>query len=67
MVTTECVIPHSVYGNVTLSTRQFRGFQFVTYAVRAAAGITHFVDLYGQMIEYLRMNGIVLPVSRGNK
>jgi uncharacterized damage-inducible protein DinB len=28
-------------------------------------GITHASDHYGQMVEYLRMNGIVPPTSRG--
>lgn len=28
-------------------------------------GVTHAFDHYGQMIEYLRMNGIVPPASRG--
>jgi hypothetical protein len=31
---------------------------------RAEFGITHAYDHYGQMIEYLRMNGIVPPASR---
>jgi hypothetical protein len=29
-----------------------------------AAGIAHFTDHYGQMVVYLRMNGIVPPASR---
>jgi uncharacterized damage-inducible protein DinB len=32
----------------------------------AAFGIAHFMDHYGQMVEYLRMNGIVPPASRGS-
>jgi len=32
----------------------------------AALGIAHFMDHYGQMVEYLRMNGIVPPASRGS-
>jgi uncharacterized damage-inducible protein DinB len=28
-------------------------------------GVTHAFDHYGQMVEYLRMNGIVPPASRG--
>ncbi len=31
----------------------------------ASAGVIHAADEYGQMIEYLRMNGIVPPASRG--
>ena len=30
----------------------------------AAQGIAHMLDHYGQMVEYLRMNGIVPPASR---
>lgn len=29
-------------------------------------GIAHFMDHYGQMVEYLRMNGIAPPASRGS-
>ena len=36
-----------------------------TRAGMAAFGIAHFMDHYGQMVEYLRMNGIVPPASRG--
>jgi len=32
----------------------------------AAFGMAHFMDHYGQMVEYLRMNGIVPPASRGS-
>jgi uncharacterized damage-inducible protein DinB len=31
----------------------------------AAFGIAHFMDHYGQIVVYLRMNGIVPPASRG--
>ena len=31
----------------------------------SAFGIAHMMDHYGQMVEYLRMNGIVPPASRG--
>jgi hypothetical protein len=27
--------------------------------------MAHFMDHYGQLVEYLRMNGIVPPASRG--
>jgi len=37
-----------------------------TRAGQAAFGLAHFMDHYGQMVEYLRMNGIVPPASRGN-
>ena len=36
-----------------------------TRAGMAAFGIAHFMDHYGQMALYLRMNGIVPPASRG--
>jgi len=32
---------------------------------RAEFGVAHASDHYGQMVEYLRMNGIVPPASRG--
>lgn len=32
----------------------------------ASGAVIHAADEYGQMIEYLRMNGIVPPASRGN-
>ena len=38
------------------------GFQ--TRATLTAFGIAHAFDHYGQMVEYLRMNGIVPPASR---
>jgi len=41
----------------------FRGPQPRLYAVTGA--VIHAADEYGQMIEYLRMNGIVPPASRG--
>jgi hypothetical protein len=37
------------------------GFQ--TRATLASFGISHAYDHYGQMVEYLRMNGIVPPAS----
>jgi hypothetical protein len=35
-----------------------------TRAGQAAFGLAHFMDHYGQLVEYLRMNGIVPPASR---
>jgi uncharacterized damage-inducible protein DinB len=32
----------------------------------ATFGVAHAFDHYGQMVEYLRMNGVVPPASRGN-
>jgi uncharacterized damage-inducible protein DinB len=37
-----------------------------TRAGQAAFGLAHMMDHYGQMVEYLRMNGIVPPASRGD-
>jgi uncharacterized damage-inducible protein DinB len=37
-----------------------------TRAGMAAFGIAHLMDHYGQMVIYLRMNGIVPPASRGS-
>ncbi len=37
-----------------------------TRAGMAAGGTAHMLDHYGQMVEYLRMNGIVPPASRGS-
>jgi hypothetical protein len=42
----------------------FRGTQARLYI--ASGAVIHAADEYGQMIEYLRMNGIVPPASRGN-
>ena len=36
-----------------------------TRAGMAAFGMAHFMDHYGQLVEYLRMNSIVPPASRG--
>lgn len=36
-----------------------------TRAGMAAFGLAHFMDHYGQLVVYLRMNGIVPPASRG--
>src|SRR3974377_1589287 len=34
---------------------------------RATFGVAHAYDHYGQMVEYMRMNGIVPPASRGQQ
>jgi hypothetical protein len=36
-----------------------------TRAGMASFGMTHLMDHYGQLVVYLRMNGIVPPASRG--
>ena len=38
-----------------------------TRAGMASFGIAHMMDHYGQLVVYLRMNGIVPPASRGEK
>ena len=38
-----------------------------TRAGMASFGIAHVMDHYGQLVVYLRMNGIVPPASRGEK
>jgi uncharacterized damage-inducible protein DinB len=35
----------------------------MTRATLAQFGVSHAFDHYGQMVEYLRMNGIVPPAS----
>ena len=40
------------------------GSKPVTRLGMAVSGIDHPFDMYGQMVEYLRMNGIVPPASR---
>lgn len=43
-------------------------FVTTTHGTRAGMlsfGLAHMMDHYGQMVEYLRMNGIVPPASRG--
>jgi hypothetical protein len=37
-----------------------------TRAGMAAFGVAHLMDHYGQLVIYLRMNGIVPPASRGS-
>jgi hypothetical protein len=50
--------------NATEQLPFFRGSSARLYIVSGA--VIHAADEYGQMIEYLRMNGIVPPASRGN-
>ena len=45
-------------------------FVMTSHGTRAGMvtfGISHFMDHYGQIVVYLRMNGIVPPASRGEK
>jgi hypothetical protein len=50
--------------NATEQLPFFRGTTARLYIVSGA--VIHAADEYGQMVEYLRMNGIVPPASRGN-
>lgn len=50
--------------NATEQLPFFRGNSARLYIVSGA--VIHAADEYGQMVEYLRMNGIVPPASRGN-
>jgi uncharacterized damage-inducible protein DinB len=56
---------HSFVGSITAE----NAFVMTAHGTRggmAAFGIAHFMDHYGQIVEYLRMNGIVPPASRGS-
>jgi hypothetical protein len=48
-------------GGCFLGTRRVRVSKIRAFAVDAVA---HSYDHYGQIVEYLRMNGIIPPVSR---
>ncbi len=50
--------------NLTEMVKTFRGE--APRMVQATFAVAHANDHYGQMVEYLRMNGIVPPASRGN-
>jgi len=58
------VMAHAFTGGITAA----NAFTQTTHGTRggmAAFGMAHLMDHYGQMVEYLRMNGIVPPASRG--
>lgn len=44
----------------------FGGRNPMTRLYMVTFGVAHAFDHYGQMVEYLRMNGIIPPASRGN-
>jgi hypothetical protein len=50
-------------------TERIPGGDGMSWTRLAAANLTvwHSYDHYGQMVEYLRMNGIVPPASRNQK
>jgi len=64
------VYAHAAIGTITTenawdSAQSFLPPQFkTTKASLAAFCIAHSMDHYGQMVEYLRMNGIIPPMSR---
>jgi uncharacterized damage-inducible protein DinB len=51
----DSITPENAFVNTSMGTR----------AGQAAFGMAHLMDHYGQMVVYLRMNGIVPPASRG--
>jgi len=56
---------HSVVDGITAE-NAFVTTEHGTRGGMAAFGLAHIMDHYGQMVVYLRMNGIVPPASRGN-
>ena len=56
---------HTFVGGITAE-NAFVATEHGTRAGMAAFGLAHMMDHYGQMVVYLRMNGIVPPASRGN-
>lgn len=58
------VAAHAFIGGITPE-NAFVQTAHGTRAGMASFGIAHLMDHYGQMVVYLRMNGIVPPASRG--
>jgi uncharacterized damage-inducible protein DinB len=56
---------HTFVGGITAE-NAFVTTEHGTRGGMAAFGLAHMMDHYGQMVVYLRMNGIVPPASRGN-
>jgi hypothetical protein len=57
-------VAHKYIATIT----QQNAFEMTAHGTRggmATFGIAHFMDHYGQMVEYLRMNSVVPPASRG--
>ncbi len=57
---------HAFVGTITPE----NAFVFTEHGTRAGMasfGIAHMMDHYGQMVVYLRINGIIPPASRGEK
>ena len=55
---------HTYVGGITAE-NAFVTTEHGTRGGMAAFGLAHMMDHYGQMVVYLRMNGIVPPASRG--
>ncbi len=58
------VLAHKYVAGITAA-NAFEQTKSGTRGGMATFGISHFMDHYGQMVEYARMNGIVPPASRG--
>jgi uncharacterized damage-inducible protein DinB len=58
------VLAHGFVDSITPE-NAFVNTEHGTRAGMAAFGMAHFMDHYGQMVVYLRMNGIIPPASRG--
>jgi uncharacterized damage-inducible protein DinB len=58
------VVAHTYMAGIT-DKNDFEMTSSGTRGGMAALGISHLMDHYGQMVVYLRMNGIVPPASRG--
>jgi uncharacterized damage-inducible protein DinB len=58
------VAAHTYMGKITAA-NAFVMTKSGTPGGMAAMGLAHLMDHYGQMVVYLRMNGIVPPASRG--
>lgn len=56
---------HTYIGGITAE-NAFVMTEHGTRGGMASFGLAHMMDHYGQMVVYLRMNGIVPPASRGN-
>jgi hypothetical protein len=56
---------HKAFGTLTEKNafETVKGPMSGTRATMAAAGVAHGFDHYGQLVEYLRMNGIIPPAS----
>jgi uncharacterized damage-inducible protein DinB len=58
-------LAHTFVGGITAE-NAFVTTEHGTRGGMAAFGLAHMMDHYGQMVVYLRMNGIVPPASRSN-